>query len=369
MAGLSFLYAYLNLHNNAAGAEGIPTLEEAIGDVESCLATLEYMARKSPVLCLPLISLIHQGGETDSPARVPSAGACHDTMRTVSSSILEQLRQSAARAPPQTSGSHDYQRGSFRGARISSSRDDPHPGTDFLAPLPQVTLPYELALLDNLFVNPMASHSKASDYTNGANCAKARAACAAKEVRNAFAGHLDSGNGAQGSSTLAGWTANVKRERSNSAGQVGGMGEAASKKQRQDPASFGMTALAGPSGEGRQSHGLDSTTTNGNGALDPMLAGAAAFEAGSMPFEGARTANASPTRETMSLTSATAGQGQSQGQGQDGRMFEQQGQDTQYPFTTQQTQGLEGLGDFDFFSFLDDGFGQDVGLDGMALWS
>jgi hypothetical protein len=50
-------------------------------------------------------------------------------------------------------------------------------------------------------------------------------------------------------------------------------------------------------------------------------------------------------------------------------MFEQQGQDTQYPFTTQQTQGLEGLGDFDFFSFLDDGFGQDVGLDGMALWS
>jgi hypothetical protein len=47
MAGLSFLYAYLNLHNTAVNSEGIPTLDEAIGDIESCLATLEYTARKS----------------------------------------------------------------------------------------------------------------------------------------------------------------------------------------------------------------------------------------------------------------------------------------------------------------------------------
>lgn len=47
MAGLSFLYAYLNLHNTANGTEGIPSLDEAISDIESCLATLEYMARTS----------------------------------------------------------------------------------------------------------------------------------------------------------------------------------------------------------------------------------------------------------------------------------------------------------------------------------
>ena len=52
MAGLSFLYAYLNLHNTAPGAEGIPSLEEAIGDIESCLAVLEYMARMFQILRL-----------------------------------------------------------------------------------------------------------------------------------------------------------------------------------------------------------------------------------------------------------------------------------------------------------------------------
>ena len=45
MAGLSFLYAFLNLHT-MGGGEGVPTLEEAMLDVESCLSTLEYLSRK-----------------------------------------------------------------------------------------------------------------------------------------------------------------------------------------------------------------------------------------------------------------------------------------------------------------------------------
>lgn len=243
-------------------------------------------------------------------------------------------------------------RNMLRGAPISSSRDDPHPSTDFLAPLPQVTLPYELSLLDNLFVNPMASHSKASDYTNGANCAKARAACAAKEVRNAFAGHLDAGN----NGNMAGWNANVKRERSNSAGQAVAS-EPDQKRQRQDAASLSMTALAGPSGEGQSGQGAETSAMNGNGSLDPMLAGSAAYDAGSMPFDGARTANGSPSRETNNFNT-----------GMQGQVEEPQG-DAQFAFNNPPAPGLEGLGDFDFFSFLDDGFGQDVGLDGMALWS
>jgi len=43
----------------------------------------------------------------------------------------------------------------------------PNPNESFPAPLPAVTLPYELSLLDNLFINPMSSHKKASEYTNG----------------------------------------------------------------------------------------------------------------------------------------------------------------------------------------------------------
>lgn len=50
---------------------------------------------------------------------------------------------------------------------VSSSRDDPLPTEAFPAPLPSVPLPYELSLLDNLFINPMAAHGKASDYMDG----------------------------------------------------------------------------------------------------------------------------------------------------------------------------------------------------------
>lgn len=84
-------------------------------------------------------------------------------MQTVSKAILEQL----ANTRPALNGANSPGNRLTRGAPISSSRDDPLPNEAFPAPLPPVTLPYELSLLDNLFLNPMSSHNKASDYTNG----------------------------------------------------------------------------------------------------------------------------------------------------------------------------------------------------------
>jgi len=140
MAGLSFLYAFFNLYSMGGGS-GTPSLEEAMMDVESCLAVLEYLA-----------------------PRVPSALACHDTMQAVSKAIFDQLGNLPR---PNGDSTSPNGRNLPRGAPISSSRDDPLPNEAFPAPLPPVTLPYELSLLDNLFLNPMSSHNKASDYTNG----------------------------------------------------------------------------------------------------------------------------------------------------------------------------------------------------------
>jgi hypothetical protein len=43
MAGLSFLYAFFNL--SMGGGAGVATLDEAMMDIESCLAVLEYLSR------------------------------------------------------------------------------------------------------------------------------------------------------------------------------------------------------------------------------------------------------------------------------------------------------------------------------------
>jgi hypothetical protein len=142
MAGLSFLYAFFNLYS-LGGGSGVPTLDEAMMDIESCLAVLEYLA-----------------------PRVPSAGACHDGMRNVSQAILEQLSKMDSPRNEVSSRSP----GGRLGAAISSARDDPLPNDpSFPAPLPPTTLPYELTLLDNLFLNPVSSHHKLSEYTNGKN--------------------------------------------------------------------------------------------------------------------------------------------------------------------------------------------------------
>jgi hypothetical protein len=46
MAGLSFLYSFFNLYTTGGG-QGVPTVEEAMMDIESCMAVLEYLTRKS----------------------------------------------------------------------------------------------------------------------------------------------------------------------------------------------------------------------------------------------------------------------------------------------------------------------------------
>ena len=85
-------------------------------------------------------------------------------MTKVSEAIFSQLSKlDPPTAPPASPGRM------IRGAPISSSRDDPLPNEAFPAPLPPVTLPYELSLLDNLFLNPMAAHPKASTYTDSKN--------------------------------------------------------------------------------------------------------------------------------------------------------------------------------------------------------
>lgn len=50
MAGLSFLYAFFNLYS--LGAEGVPTVEEAMMDIDSCMSVLEYLTRESTATAL-----------------------------------------------------------------------------------------------------------------------------------------------------------------------------------------------------------------------------------------------------------------------------------------------------------------------------
>ncbi|BEJ12191.1 hypothetical protein CspHIS471_0206510 [Cutaneotrichosporon sp. HIS471] len=163
MAGLSYLYAFYNLYSLGDGR--VPSLDEAMIDVDSCLAVLEYLA-----------------------PRVPSAQACHDTMKSVSQAIIEQLSKMS---PPRKDGLPQARSpgGRFRAAALSSARDDPLPNdATFPAPLPPTTLPYELTLLEHLFLNPLTSHHKASGYTNGAKAAAAaaqvRKSCTKVSVRN-----------------------------------------------------------------------------------------------------------------------------------------------------------------------------------------
>lgn len=47
MAGLSFLYAFFNLYSVSGAGSGIPTIEEANMDIDSCLAVLDYLSSRS----------------------------------------------------------------------------------------------------------------------------------------------------------------------------------------------------------------------------------------------------------------------------------------------------------------------------------
>jgi hypothetical protein len=89
-------------------------------------------------------------------------------MQAVSSTILDQIQKLDPPPRDATDSSRPLDgRQISRGVPISSSRNDPLPQDAFPTPLPNIPLPYELTLLDNLFVNPMVSHNKASEYTCG----------------------------------------------------------------------------------------------------------------------------------------------------------------------------------------------------------
>lgn len=49
MAGVSFLYGLWNLHA-LGGGYGVPTVAEAMMDIEACLAVLEHLSGTSPFL-------------------------------------------------------------------------------------------------------------------------------------------------------------------------------------------------------------------------------------------------------------------------------------------------------------------------------
>ena len=69
MAGLSFLYAFFNLYS--VGGRGVPNLEEAMSDIESCLAVLDYLTRKSN-------ELIYRLKLTTSPRTISPSLSRHD---------------------------------------------------------------------------------------------------------------------------------------------------------------------------------------------------------------------------------------------------------------------------------------------------
>lgn len=237
MAGLSFLYAFFNLYS--VGGPGIPNMEEAMMDIESCLAVLDYLTRKSNDLIMDVCS---------QPARVPSAQACHETMQTLSKAILEQLSNSKPASNANSPSGRVM--GMSRAAPISSSRDDPlpTPNESFPAPLPAVTLPYELSLLDNLFVNPMSSHKKASEYTNGN-----KNRCAGKNAEG--------------------------QQRSGDGGAISGMtisAALANTPQGFPPSAFGGTGVTPASGDqslmGLQAYGL-AAQVGGTGTNSLALSG------------------------------------------------------------------------------------------------
>ena len=178
-------------------------------------------------------------------------------MQALSKAILERL---TASSPPPSSVNSPNGRsiGIPRSAPISSSRDDPlpNPNESFPAPLPAVTLPYELSLLDNLFINPMSSHKKASEYTNGN-----KSRCAQKSATEHRHGASSAGP-ATLSASLSGHS--WERERGFPPSAFGGTGTTSNGAEA-DPSlsgvqAYGMAAQVGAAADG------------GSGAAYPSLA-------------------------------------------------------------------------------------------------
>lgn len=171
MAGITYLYGLWNM--NLLGDSSVtPSLMEAHLDIQACSSTLEALA-----------------------VNVPSAHACKSTFEMLSSAILRRLSGEQAfegsessnsgreaLAVPPAGGGGVGATGSSGGSGSSSS-SDPQPAIGkagvhaesamrhsfqsrgLPSPLPKLDLPTELRLLDNLFLNPMVPHPKASDST------------------------------------------------------------------------------------------------------------------------------------------------------------------------------------------------------------
>lgn len=153
MAGITYLYGLWNM--NLLGDSSVtPSLMEAHLDIQACSRSLEALA-----------------------VNVPSAHACQSTFEMLSSAILRRL--SGEQAFDHGSDTSNSGRGDGLGVPISgeptsigkagvhaeSAMRHSFQSRGVPSPLPKMDLPTELRLLDNLFLNPMVPHPKASDST------------------------------------------------------------------------------------------------------------------------------------------------------------------------------------------------------------
>ncbi|KAJ9104586.1 hypothetical protein QFC21_002084 [Naganishia friedmannii] len=145
MAGITYLYGLWNM--NMLGDSPV-TMMDAHLDIQACLGTLEALS-----------------------ALVPSARACRSTFELLSSAILQRLsgenneitdpvviKQSGDDCPPMAGLA-------LAGAHAESAMRHSLQSQGLPSPLPKLELPTELHMLDNLFLNPLAPHPKASEST------------------------------------------------------------------------------------------------------------------------------------------------------------------------------------------------------------
>lgn len=201
-------------------------------------------------------------------------------MQAVSTAIFDQLQKLDEPKRKVSGSASSPGRQLMRGAPISSSRNDPLPNEAFPTPLPAVPLPYELSLLDNLFVNPMMAHTKASDYTNGCKTrANQQHKSVANDVRFAYTN--------PGSSNSYGIPQSAQPgtgETSSCPPVPQALGQLSTSGANNGLGPYGMAAqVRGSSGTGTQTSDLDQslamfgTLTGGNGTGHNAASGGLEF--------------------------------------------------------------------------------------------
>lgn len=143
-----------------------PSLRDAVLDCQACLTTLEALAGESKrylflghrryfILYYNLNTLLHT-------VMVPAARACHSTFEMLSTAIIRRLTSEStdddhSERGPTTLGSTSH--------HAESAMRHSFQSNGLPSPLPKWALPAELGILDNLFMNPMMPHPKASAST------------------------------------------------------------------------------------------------------------------------------------------------------------------------------------------------------------